>query len=160
MVMRRLVSFIVGSSIVLSTLAAEEIPQSQEELVKNFAEIHQNLMAKVAVADMYYGCQLAKQDTRQDIESLETLILKTDRNTLGQQLIQCLGDDGIGSDSALNYGITGCFSDQTKHLNQEQQLKKMAQVEQAINTLGKEERQKSFTQCVNNQALLYLQIEN
>ncbi|QDP02742.1 hypothetical protein [Thalassotalea sp. PS06] len=139
-------------------VAAEEVnPKSQEELVKNFAEIHQNLMAKVAVADMYYGCHLAKHGDDKGLDDIETLILKTDKDTLGQKLINCLGDDKIGSEKALNFGITGCFTDQTKHMDVKVQSEKMAQVAKAIDALGKEEKQKSFTQCVNNQALIYLQ---
>ncbi|TLU65274.1 hypothetical protein FE810_08240 [Thalassotalea litorea] len=159
MTLRRLASLFISSAFTFSAFAAENTSTNEQDLVNNFAEIHQNLMAKVAVADMYFGCQLANQDTPQTSDSIETLILRTDKDTLGQQLIDCLGEDSIGSDKALNYGITGCFSDQTKHLAKQEQQQKMTQVAQAIESLDKTERQKSFTQCVNNQALQYLQIE-
>lgn len=159
MALRHLTSLLLGAGIAFSSFAAEEIPETQQELVENFKQVHQNLMAKVAVADMYYGCQLTQKNLQQKRVSIETLILETDKDTLGQQLMQCLGEDGVGSDKALNYGITGCFSDQTKHLGKDEQQQKMAQVAQAIEVLGKVERQKSFTQCVNNQTLMYLQVE-
>ncbi|WP_371187243.1 hypothetical protein [Thalassotalea maritima] len=144
-------SLILLSLSVTSATVANE--QQNNDLVNAFAEQHQQLMPKVAVADMYAGCLLAKQQTP---PSMAELILKTDKKELADNLINCLGDSSLASDVALNSGIRACFLDQMSNLEADQRQQNMQQVEAAITQLPRAERQKSFTQCVNNQTLKYL----
>ncbi|TKB46305.1 hypothetical protein [Thalassotalea mangrovi] len=155
----RLVCLTFSGLLSVAVCAGEDTAKSQQELVQNFTEIHQNMMAKVAVADMLFGCKLEKQEVEASGSELQTYIVDTDRNSLAEQLMACIGEENIGSEMALNFGIIGCFSDQTRHLEQQEQQQKMTQVADAMKVISKEERQKSFTQCVNNQALQYLQVE-
>ncbi|WP_371374984.1 hypothetical protein [Thalassotalea aquiviva] len=134
-----------------ATTTARPAPGMQDMLAE-FSNRHQALMPKVAIADMFYGCNL--EATPQ--YSFEQLIVEMDKTTLAENLIQCLGDDNLASDTALNFGIKGCFIDQMSQLPTEQQNNQMASVEQAIEQLSRKERQRSFTQCVNNQTLKYI----
>ncbi|MFT6195497.1 MAG: hypothetical protein ACJASU_002415 [Cognaticolwellia sp.] len=60
------------------------------------------------------------------------------------------------SDTALNYGLKACFYEQFDQLSLVEKQQKMAVVTQIIATLSRSERQKSFTQCVTDQAIHYL----
>lgn len=144
------------TSLIFSNLlfaASQTKPVNPDEMVKQFSEMHQQLMPIVAVADMFYGCHLNKP---QQQYSLFFLINDMDRDLLATKLSECLGEENLASDNALNYGIKACFSDQMSHLPENEQQKNIEQVETVLTQLPRAERQKSFTQCVNNQTLKYL----
>ncbi len=126
--------------------------QNPDEMVKQFSLLHQQLMPKVAVADMYYGCEL----TQSKQYSFRQLIIEMDKTELAEKLVACLGEETLASDRALNLGILACFIDQTNHLPEQEQQQHLEQVKNALYNLPRAERQKSFTQCVNNQTLKYL----
>ena len=48
-----------------------------------------------------------------------------DKNTLAEKLGDCLGDDTMQSDTALNFGLFGCFEQQLAHLPKAEQEQKM-----------------------------------
>ena len=87
---------------------------------------------------------------------LSDIILKMDKNQLANKLAQCLGDDAIESEVAINFGLLGCFHEQLAQLPKVEREQKMRFVKNAINALSKSERKKSFTQCVTEQAINYL----
>ena len=104
---------------------------------------------------MFFSCnQERKVDSAN--QTLRELVTKVDRNTLAEKLILCLGEDTMQSDTALNYGLLGCFHQQLSHLPEEDRQQKMKLVRQAIANLSHNERKKSFTQCVTEQAIQYL----
>lgn len=129
--------------------------EHKQWLKEQFAQKHQALLPKVAVADMFYACNQARK-TDQAIVSLDTLITKVDKNMLAEKLSLCLGDDAVNSDVALNFGLEGCFSDQLSQLDTDDRKNKMTLVKNAITRLSREERQKSFTKCVSEQAIKYI----
>lgn len=144
------------TSIIFSDLlfaASQTKPANPDEMVKQFSEMHQQLMPIVAVADMFYGCHLNKP---QQQYTLKFLINDMDKDLLANNLSECLGEDNLASDNALNYGIRACFSDQMSHLSKNEQQQNLEQVDAVLTKLPRAERQKSFTQCVNNQTLKYL----
>ena len=126
--------------------------QNPDEMIKQFSLLHEQLMPKVAVADMFYGCNLSQEEQF----NFKELIIDMDKDLLASKLIACLGEDNIASDAALNFGIKACFIDQLSNLEKSDQQKQLSQVNDAIAELPRAERQKSFTQCVNNQTLKYL----
>jgi hypothetical protein len=126
-----------------------------EWLKKRFSKQHQELIPVVAVADVFYSCNQARKTDKTDYE-LSFLINQMDKNTLAEKLGECLGDDTMQSDVALNYGLLGCFEQQLSHLPKAEREQKMQLVKQAIYSLSHEERKKSFTQCVTEQSIHYL----
>lgn len=122
-------------------------------LKARFGAQHEKLIPIVAVADMYFSCQQQKPDSNLTIKAL---ITQTDRNELAEKLMECLGDETPKSDLALNYGLAGCFHEQLSTLPEEERQQKMRLVTKAIASLSRAERQRSFTQCVTNQAINYL----
>ena len=125
-------------------------------LKQQFSDKHQKLIPIVSVADMLYSCNKERQIEPVNYQ-LKSLVLHMDKNRLAEKLILCLGEDKIQSDVALNFGLLGCFHEQLAHLPSEERLQKMALVEKAIVSLSLNERNKSFTQCVTQQAIHYLQ---
>lgn len=125
----------------------------EDPMIQEFSKRHQELMPKVAVADMFYGCHIANNAAE---FKLSALINDMDRTLLADKLTACLGEDSIASDKALNFGITACFIDQIGHLPKDEQSQRLAQVKAVLPDLPRGERQKSFTQCVNNQTLKYM----
>ena len=123
-------------------------------LKARFGAQHQALIPIVAVADMLYSCQ--QQKRKADSLTIKVLITQLDKNTLAEQLITCLAGESPKSDTALNYGLKACFYEQFSHLSLAEKQQKMAVVTQTIATLSRSERQKSFTQCVTDQAIHYL----
>jgi len=124
-------------------------------LKQRFSEQHEKLIPVVAVADMFFSCnQVRKVDDRD--YKLTDLITVMDKNILAEKLSLCLGDDSMQSDIALNFGLLGCFHEQLAHLPVQERKEKMKLVKQAIASLSFEERKKSFTQCVTEQAIHYL----
>ncbi|MFQ3195443.1 MAG: hypothetical protein ACI9N3_002277 [Colwellia sp.] len=145
--------------IILLVSAPLQAAQSQnlemnQWLKARFGAQHQALIPVVAVADMLYSCQ--QQKKKAEILTIKALITQLDKNTLAEQLITCLAGESPKSDTALNYGLKACFYEQLDHLSLVEKQQKMAVVIQTIATLSRSERQKSFTQCVTDQAIHYL----
>lgn len=137
-------------------LVAEQMTEEHQQWLKDkFSTQHEQLIPIVAVADMFFACNKERQTFQDDI-SVKKLILKTDRNTLASHLSQCLKDDLPNSDVALNFGLIGCFHEQLQDLPEQERKIKKKLVLQAIKNLSKEERKKSFAQCVTDQAIGYL----
>ncbi len=126
-----------------------------EWLKQRFSKQHQQLIPIVAVADIFYRCNKARKVDNVEYE-LSFLITQMDKNTLAEKLGDCLGDDTMQSDTALNFGLFGCFEQQLAHLPKAEQEQKMQLVKQAIASLSHDERKKSFTQCVTEQSIHYL----
>ena len=147
-------------AVLLTLLAFSSISEEFSEehklwLKEKFGEQHQNLIPIVAVADMYFACnKLRKVDPIQP--PLVDLVTKENKNVLAEKLSVCLGSDEIKSDLALNFGLQGCFHQQLSALPDEERKVKMELVDKAILALSREERQQSFTRCVNAQAIYYL----
>ena len=137
--------------------ATEDATQSHDLWLKNqFAEKHQDILPKVAVADMFYGCNVERKFDPIPYQ-VKQLIQKMDKSLLADKLQQCLGDEKVNSESALNFGLVGCFTDQLSALPKKERHEKMALVQGAISRLSREERHKSFTKCVTKQAIKYIQ---
>lgn len=148
-----LLGFLLSSFTVNS---AEEFTNEHSKwLTEQFSEQHQALLPVVAVADMFYACNKSKK-VEQTSYQLSDLVTKMDKNELANKLTHCLGDDDIKSDVAMNYGLEGCFDEQLSALPPTEKQEKMVLVKKAIMSLSRIERQKSFTKCVNAQAMHYL----
>lgn len=124
-------------------------------LKQKFSGQHQKLIPIVAVADMFYACNIERK-TEPTTYQLNDLILTMNKNTLAQKLLLCLGEDSIKSEVAINFGLKGCFQAQLAHLSVDERQTKMKLVNSAIASLSSSERQKSLTQCVTEQAIQYL----
>ncbi|MCJ8319681.1 MAG: hypothetical protein MJK12_08600 [Colwellia sp.] len=148
--------FFISLTVIAFTSIGEEFTEEHKQWLKQkFAEQHQNLIPIVAVADMYFACnKLRKVDPIQ--LPLADLVTKEDKNVLAEKLSVCLGSDEIKSDLALNFGLQGCFHQQLSGLPDEERKIKMELVDKAILSLSREERQQSFTRCVNAQTIVYL----
>ena len=141
-----------------SAASAVDIKKSTKHdawLKQRFSEQHEKIIPVVAVADMFFSCNKARH-TDESNYPLEYLVNLMDKNTLAEKLVHCLGEDTMQSDVALNFGLLGCFHEQLAHLPKVEQQQKMLLVKQAMNGLSHQERKKSFTQCVTEQAIHYL----
>ncbi|MBL4765876.1 MAG: hypothetical protein JKX67_11495 [Colwellia sp.] len=125
-------------------------------LKQRFSDQHQKLIPVIAVADIFYACNIERKIDAINYP-LTDLILSMDKNRLAEKLALCLGNDTIKSDVAVNFGLLGCFHEQLVHLSRAERQQKMRLVKSAINSLSSSERKKSFTQCVTEQAIHYLQ---
>lgn len=125
-------------------------------LKQRFSEQHEKLIPVIAVADIFYACNIDRKIDPIEYQ-LKELILSMDKNHLAEKLAQCLGDDTLQSEIAINFGLLGCFHGQLAHLSKVEQQQKMLLVKSAIHSLSSSERKKSFTQCVTEQAIHYLQ---
>jgi hypothetical protein len=134
--------------------AQSQTLEMNQWLKARFGAQHQALIPIVAVADMLYSCQ--QQKKKSESLTIKALITQLDKNTLAEQLITCLAGESPKSDTALNYGLKACFYEQFNHLSVAEKQQKMVVVTQTITTLSRSERQKSFTQCVTDQAIHYL----
>jgi len=130
--------------------------QHKQWLKNEFADKHQAIIPKVAVADMFYGCNLVRNIDPIPYQ-VSQIIKQMDKNKLADKLNQCLNGDTPQSDSALNFGLVGCFTDQLSALSKAERSEKMELVAGAIGRLSREQRQKSFTKCVTEQAIKYIQ---
>lgn len=135
---------------------AEEMTAEHKQWLKDkFSAQHEKLIPIVAVADMFFACnQVRKID--QNNYQVKALITQLGRNELAIKLSDCLAGEPPNSDVALNFGLIGCFHEQLKDLPEADRAVKEKLVRQAIAKLSKQERQKSFTQCVTDQAIGYL----
>ncbi|KGJ91624.1 hypothetical protein [Colwellia psychrerythraea] len=134
---------------------AESNKAHNEWLKKRFSKQHQALIPVVAVADMFFSCNQVRKTDKVDY-NLKHLITEMDKNILAEKLANCLGGDAMQSDTALNFGLFGCFQQQLAHLPKTEREQKMLLVKQAVSSLSHEERKKSFTQCVTEQSIHYL----
>lgn len=152
-------SFTYLSSLFLLSVScfiqAQELTEHQRWLKDQFADKHQALIPVVAVADMFYGCNQSRKSDPVNYQ-IKDLVLRMERNLLAEKLSICLADDTPKSDAALNFGLYGCFTEQLKALPKDERQAKMDLVEKAIAKLSREQRQKSFTQCVTDQAVNYI----
>lgn len=124
-------------------------------LKMRFSKQHEELIPVVAVADMFFSCNRARKTDEQNYQ-LKDLVQKMDKGVLAEKLADCLGEDNMQSEAALNFGLLGCFHDQLAHLPEQEKKQKMKLVKQAIASLSRSERQRSFTQCVTEQSIHYL----
>ena len=129
--------------------------EHNEWLKKRFSKQHQQLIPIVAVADIFYSCNKARQVDDIDYK-LSYLVTEMDKNVLAEKLNTCLGEDTMQSNIALNFGLFGCFEQQLAHLPVAEQKAKMQLVKKAVASLSHQERKKSFTQCVTEQSIHYL----
>lgn len=123
-------------------------------LKARFGAQHEKLIPIVAVADMVFSCESEKSNINKT--TIKTLITTLDKNALAERLLACLGTHSPKSDTALNYGLMGCFHEQLAELPSDERNEKMRLVKNAIASLSRQERQKSFTQCVTDQSISYL----
>jgi hypothetical protein len=134
----------------------ESIQEHNAWLKQRFSEQHKKLIPVIAVADIFYACNIERKIDPVHYQ-LKELILSMDKNHLAEKLAQCLGEDTLQSEIAINFGLLGCFHGQLAHLTKAEQEQKMLLVKSAIHSLSSSERKKSFTQCVTEQAIHYLQ---
>ena len=145
----------------LSTITHASQDKTTEQLEHDkwlklrFSEQHKNLIPVVAVADMFFACDKAKNSGNENYQ-VQELVEDMNRNVLAEKLSLCLGGQGIKSDVALNFGLYGCFYQQLMKLPAEEKKEKMSVVTKSIASLSREERQKSFSRCVTDQAISYL----
>lgn len=160
----KLTVIVMKTSMVILTATPTAISAEQtkeEELAHNqwlkdrYSQAHQELIPVVAIADMFFACDIEHNIDKND-HKIKYLVIKMDRNLLAEQLSKCLGEETIHSNTAINYGLHGCFHDQLADLPVTERKQKMKLVKQAIASLSREERLKSFTQCVTDQAINYL----
>lgn len=130
--------------------------EHQQWLKDQFSAKHQALIPVVAVADMFHGCNQARKSEPVNYQ-VKDLVTRVGRDKLAQMLSICLAEDSPKSDVALNFGLVSCFSEQFSHLPKTERAEKMALVTKSIKQLPRAERQKSFTLCVTEQAIQYLQ---
>ena len=142
-------------SIAINNTANKNNAAHNAWLKQRFSEQHEKLIPVVAVADIFFSCNQVRKVDDRDYQLIE-LITVMDRNVLAEKLSLCLGEDKIQSDVALNFGLLGCFHVQLANLPEQERKQKMKLVKQAVASLSLEERKKSFTHCVTEQAIDYL----
>lgn len=138
-----------------STQTQADQEKHEQWLREKFAHQHEQLTPIVAVADMFFACNQERTPDNEQY-SVRFMVEVMNKNVLAQKLSQCLGEDGLGSEVAVNYGLLGCFTEQLNGLPEEEKAAKLKLVKTAINNLSIEERKKSLTQCVTDQAINYL----
>lgn len=152
----KMLNWVTFSAIISSHCFAAQMSDDHKQwLTDKFSAQHQRLMPVVAVADMLFGCYRARQ-ANADNMTIPEMIVSLDRQVLAEKLTDCLNGLSVSSDRALNYGLVGCFHEQLKELTPDERQAKEKLVNKAIIALSKEERQKSFTQCVTDQSIGYL----
>lgn len=157
----RVFCYVLVTNLVISSTSAQASAENSQQLTHDqwlklrFGAQHEKLIPIVAVADMYFSCRMQK-DANTAL-TIKALITEIDRSVLAENLMVCLDGESPKSDVALNYGLMGCFHEQLAQLSAKEKQQKMQLVSKAIASLSREERQKSFTQCVTDQAINYLQ---
>ena len=124
-------------------------------LQQKFIKKHQALVPVVAVADMFFACNRQRHTDSYDYQ-ITDLVNKMDKNQLAEKLSDCLAGESLKSDIALNFGLIGCFHAQMASLNQKKYDEKMGKLELLLVKLPREQRQKTFTKCVSEQALYFI----
>ena len=159
MLIKKIILFLLCSFSFLlpigNVLAFEMAAEHKKWLKDKFSVQHEKLIPIVAVADMFFACNQVRKTDGNDYQVTD-LVTKVSRNELAEKLSACLNGEQPNSDTALNFGLIGCFHEQLKELPEEDRKVKQKLVKQAIARLSKAERQKSFTQCVTDQAIGYL----
>ena len=153
-----LVLICVALSSSVANASQSRTPEELEHdkwLKLRFSEQHKNLIPIVALADMFFACDKAKNSGNENYQ-VDELVESMDRSLLAEKLSHCLDGQGMKSDVALNFGLYGCFYQQLKSLPTEDKQEKMKIVTQSISSLSREERQKSFSRCVTDQSISYL----
>jgi hypothetical protein len=152
-------SVLMASQMAFASEQSQSVANAQssnEQTVhQRFREQHEKLIPIVAVADMFFACNRATKSDDYD-HQIDDLVLKMNKNELADKLVSCLNGASLKSDIALNYGLVGCFHAQMKSLDQQQYNEKMAQLDQLLASLPREERQQTFTKCVTDQAIYYI----
>ena len=93
--------------------------EHEKWLKLRFSDQHKKLIPIVAVADIFFACDKAKNNGTANYNVAE-LVEGMDRNLLAEKLSTCLAGVTMQSDIALNYGLYGCFYEQLEHLSQDQ----------------------------------------
>lgn len=154
--MKKLFSLVLVYMISTGSLASTQIESNNDQALKNrFAQQHQAMIPIVAVADMFFACNRQRHSENYDYQ-IDELVTKMDKGELAQKLDNCLAGESLKSDVALNFGLIGCFHSQMTKLDQKSYDEKMGQLELLLVQLPREERQKTFTKCVTEQAIYYL----
>ena len=150
-------SVLISLFLLLNTTYANELKSTDHDkwLQEQYGAQHQQLIPVVAVADMFFACNNESRP-KEPTFTLDELVNDMDKDELAIRLSDCLGEYSIKSEQALNYGLRGCFQSQVAHLPAEESQQKMKLVNSAIGALSREDRQKSFTQCVTDQSIKYL----
>jgi hypothetical protein len=147
---------LLSFSLVLSSSFADEMSAEHKKWLKDkFSMQHEKLIPIVAVADIFFACNQARKTDEANYQVTD-LVTKVSRNDLAEKLSTCLNGELPNSETALNFGLVGCFHEQLKDLPEADRKVKTKLVKQAIARLSKAERQTSFTQCVTDQAIGYL----
>lgn len=128
------------------------------EHFNQYKQKHSELVPVVAVADMYYGCSVMRLNKTPDY-SVNHMVTMLDRDLLADNLSRCLNEDSLKSEVAINFGLYGCFFNQMSHLSDKERESYMDKVNGLLGTLSKEQKQKSFTQCVSDQTVNYIDIK-
>lgn len=146
---------IVSSPILSAQEATTSSKEHNEWLKSLFSKQHEALIPKVAVADMFYACNI---ESNHDFgkKSLKELINNVSKERLAEKLTACLGNESVKSEKAVDFGLIGCFQDQLGDLPENEQRQKIKLVKQAIASLSINEKKKSLSQCVTDQAISYL----
>ncbi|MDO6445517.1 hypothetical protein Q4493_06955 [Colwellia sp. 1_MG-2023] len=141
--------------LVVNAAASEMTAEHKKWLKDKFSMQHEKLIPIVAVADIFFACNQVRKTDNVNYQVAE-LVTKVTRDDLAEKLSTCLQGELPNSETALNFGLIGCFHEQLKDLPEADRKVKTKLVKQAISRLSKEERQSSFTQCVTDQAIGYL----
>lgn len=138
----------------VSTQAAED--KAHEQWLKDkFSQQHQDIIPKVAVADMFYGCNSERKSDPIPYQ-IKDLVTRMDKTLLAEKLSNCLAQDSVTSEVALDFGLFACFHEQFSTLKPGEKAEKLARVKTLLTSLSKAEKHKSFTKCVTSQAINYL----
>jgi len=160
--MKRMIRVLIRILLVLMSITHTSYADTTQDksaheqwLKDKFSNQHEQLIPIVAVADMFFSCN-KKRKTDPIGYQIKELITVMDKDVLAEKLNTCLANDLIKSEVALNFGLLGCFHEQLATLPIQERQQKMQLVKQAITSLSRAERQKSFTHCVTDQAISYL----
>ncbi len=135
--------------------SAKDLTEREQWLKTLFSKQHEELIPKVAVADMFFACNIENNNEFGN-KSLPELINNESKERLAEKLTACLNGVSVKSEQAINYSLLGCFHDQFKKLSDDEKNNKIQLVKQAIASLDITEKKKSLSQCVTDQAITYL----
>jgi len=136
-------------------LAQGSVDNDEKAQQQAFIAKHQALLPVVAVADMFFACNRQRHTDSYDYQ-IADLVNKMDKGQLAEKLSNCLGTESLQSDTALNFGLIGCFHSQMISLDQKKYDEKMSELELLLVKLPREQRQKTLTKCVSEQALYFV----